>query len=143
MKHVFPQRLTPAAPIGSLLKRAGKDRPAMRNQAPADLPHLAAIRLLPCLKCGLEPCGEAAHVRMNSAALGKRNAMGKKPDSRWVVPLCRACHQSDPDAQHRIGEQEFWVRLGINPLLVAKQLFEVSADLVRMRAVVFKAIAER
>jgi hypothetical protein len=136
-KHVMPQRLAPAAPIGSLLKRAGNDRPAMRNQAPADLPHLAAIRQLPCLKCGLEPCGEAAHVKKGHVKMGRR-----PPDSQ-TVPLCRARHQTDPDAQHRVGEEEFWGRLGINPLLVAKRLFEVSGDVVRMRAVVLTAIAER
>ncbi len=142
-KHIPPQRLFPAAPIGSLLKRAGQDRPAMRNQAPADLPHCQCIRQLPCMKCGLEPCLEAAHVRMNSAAHGKRQALGKKPDSRWVVPLCSACHTRDPDSQHKLGEREFWDRLGINPLLVARALWEASGDLVRMRMVVVKAIAER
>lgn len=142
-RHVFPQRLSPAAPLGSLLKRAGKDRPATRDKAPADLSYLASIRILPCLKCGLDPCLEAAHVRMNSAAHGKRQAMGKKPSSAWTLPLCSGCHTRDPDSQHRLGEQEFWDRLGINPLLVAKKLWEASGDVVRMRAVVMVAIAER
>ncbi len=140
-KHIPPQRLSPAAPIGSLLKRA-VERPAKERATP-DLGYSAAIRMLPCLKCGLDPCLECAHVRMNSAAHGKRQALGKKPSSAWTVPLCSGCHTRDPDSQHKIGEREFWGRLGINPLLVARKLWEASGDVVRMRAIVMTAIAER
>jgi len=141
MTRTHPQRF-PSAPVGSLLKRGRTERTSTRAPV-SDVAHLACIRQLPCLKCGMEPCGEAAHVRLNSSAFGKRQALGARPGDEWAVSLCRACHTGDPDSQHKIGEREFWDRLGINPLLVARELWEASGDVVRMRAVVFSAIAER
>ena len=135
MKHTPPpQRFSPIAAPGSLFKRAGKDRPATRDQAPAGVGHGALVRQLPCLKCGLEPCGEAAHV--------KRGLGHWRPPHR-VVPLCPGCHRIDPDAQHRIGEEAFWGGLGIDPVMVAKRLWAASGDVVRMRMIVMTAIAER
>jgi hypothetical protein len=69
--------------------------------------------------------------------------MGKKPPDRWAVPLCGDCHREDPIALHRVGEELFFHRLGINPLLVASQLRAAKGDIVRMRAVIFQAIANR
>ena len=142
----IPQTVTPHAPYGSLLKSAPR-RPSvsasLTRGRTTDAGHLALIRQLPCLKCGLDPCGEAAHVRMNSAAFGKRQALGPKPGDEWTVPLCRACHQSDPDAQHRVGELAFWSAIGINPLIVARDLYRVTGDALAMRAVTLVAIAGR
>jgi hypothetical protein len=109
----------------------------------ADPAYLAMIRELPCLKCGLEPCGEAAHVRITSAAFHKRGGMGRKPADRWTAPLDRGCHQTDRDALHRVGEYLFWATLGINPLLICERLYAHRGDLVAMRAVVLTAIADR
>lgn len=135
------------APIGSLLKRPGNERHkrekmgrSPRIQEPS---HLQAIRELPCMKCGLDPCGEAAHVRMNSAAFNKRAGKGEKPDDKWSLPLCGGCHRLDPDSQHRVGEETFWHALGLNPLLICEALHKASPDVVRMRAVVFSFIAQR
>ncbi len=143
----FPQHVTRLAPVGSLLKqsrpREARTKDLGRSPRQRDGGHLSAIRQLPCLKCGLEPCGEAAHVRMNCSALGKRQAIGAKPDDAWSVPLCPGCHTHDPDSQHRMGESVFWDLLGLNPLLIAKKLYELSPDLVRMRAAVFSFIAGR
>lgn len=140
----MPQRIAPQAPIGSLFKaRAHKATVSLARGRVTDAEHLALIRELPCLKCGVEPCGEAAHVRMNSAAFGKRQAIGKKPGDEWTVPLCRACHQGDADSQHKVGEALFWDRLGLNPLIVAKELHRVSGDLLAMRTVALLAITER
>lgn len=140
----MPQRITPLAPIGSLFKSgARRVTTASTRGRVNDAEHLALIRTLPCLNCGLDPCYEAAHVRMNSAAFGKRQALGRKPDDLWTVPLCRACHQGDADSQHKVGEAIFWQRVGLNPLIVAKELYRVTGDGVAMRAVALLAIAER
>jgi hypothetical protein len=80
---------------------------------------------------------------MSSAALGKRNAMGAKPSDYFAVPLCRSCHQSDENSQHKVGEHTFWHHVGLNPLLVCEDLQKAAPDIVRMRAVVFKWIAAR
>jgi hypothetical protein len=140
---VMPQRLAHTGKPGEMLKQplslVRLERKDMNGSEPT---HLKLIRQCPCLNCGTEPC-EAAHVRMSSAAHGKTNARGKKPADCWTVPLCPDCHTRDPQSQHRIGELTFWHRVGMNPLIVAKQLHEATGDLPKMRAICFNAIAER
>lgn len=125
------------APIGSLLKQPKPARkpkldlgrePRIRDEA-----HLEAIRRCSCLGCGMDPCGEAAHVRMSSAAHGKRNALGAKPHDKWSLPLCHDCHMR----QHGQGEEAFWAELGLNPLLLAARLFSLSPNVEAMRAAAF------
>lgn len=141
----FPQAIARPAPIGSLLKRRGNREPrrrAYRSGRETDSAYLDLVKQLPCLNCGMEPV-DPAHVRMNSAALGKQQAMGQKPSDKWTLPLCRGCHTDDPDSQHKVGETVFWDRLGLNPLLICEALQRVSPDVVKMRAVVFSFVAER
>ena len=54
----------------------------MRNQK-----RLAAIRKLPCIRCG-NPNSQAAHS--NSAKHGK--GRGIKSSDLFVIPLCATCH---------------------------------------------------
>lgn len=141
------QQIPNRAPYGSLLKKPGVGKTkrldmgrSPRLQEPS---HLQAIRQLPCLKCGMDPCGEAAHVRMASAAFGKRSGKGEKPDDRWALPLDAACHRLDDDSQHKVGEAIFWHALNLNPLLICEALHKVSPDIVAMRAVVFSFMGQR
>jgi len=48
---------------------------------------LAAVRLLPCIRCGQVP-SQAAHS--NSAKHGK--GRGIKASDLFTVPLCHSCH---------------------------------------------------
>lgn len=138
-----PQRIILPSSPGSLLKHFAAPTPRPRAiDAGQDAGYLALVRQCPCLKCGMEP-SEAAHVRFASAAFGKASGMGRKPADRDAVPLCAGCHHLDRDAQHSRGEREFWASLGINPLIVAQQLYAQRGDLVAMRAVIFTAIAAR
>lgn len=140
------RRISATAPPGSLLKRHHARQPRQMRATAAtgrDAAHLDLIRQCPCLKCGDDPCGEAAHVRFASAAFGKRSGLGRKPDDSDAVPLCPGCHRLDRDAQHNRNEREFWDAIGINPLLVAQKLYAQRGDLVAMRAVVMVAISER
>ena len=140
-----PQRVTPPASPGELLKRFTEraERRALRHSADHNPAYLALIRQLPCLKCGMEPSSEAAHVRYNSGAHGKHNGMGKKPADRWAVPLCGDCHRTDRDALHQIGEGLFWYLLGIDPLLICDRLYAKRGDFGAMRAMALLAIAGR
>jgi hypothetical protein len=142
MNANFPRRIVHPGPPGHLLKRVSQPRARVEEVAGRDLPYLALVRQLPCLKCGMEP-SEAAHVRFASAAFGKASGLGKKPPENFTVPLCAGCHRLDRDAQHNRGEREFWDAIGINPLLTAQKLYARRGDLVAMRAVVMVAIAER
>lgn len=139
-----PQRITPPAAPGSLLKRFSVVAPRRALAEPTEDPdYLALVRQCPCLYCGLDPCHEATHVRFASAAFGKASGMGKKPADRWALPLCRDDHLNARHAQHKQNEEAFWLSLGINPLLVCQRLYAKRGDLVAMRAVCFVAIAER
>ena len=140
-----PKRLQPPVPPGALLKRSAEyPRPRLsKTEADEDPTYLALVRQLPCLYCGLDPCGEAAHLRLASAAFGKASGLGKEPADRWALPLCGIDHRTARHAQHNRSEAEFWASLGINAPLVATRLHAARGDLVRMRAVVFVAIAER
>jgi len=40
----------------------------------------------------MEPT-EAAHLRMASAAYGKSSGLNRKPEDRWVLPLCADDHR--------------------------------------------------
>ena len=52
-----------------------------------DAKRLAAVRLLPCVKCGQSP-SQAAHS--NSSRDGK--GRGIKASDAFVIPLCFKCH---------------------------------------------------
>ena len=138
-----PQRLSPPARPGELLKRLEPIKRVRDLAATVDRAHLFLVRCCPCLKCGHDPAGEAAHVRRSSSAHGKFNGAGAKPSDRFTVPLCAACHRQDRDALHRIGESLFFHILGIDPLLVCDRLYAVRGDGLAMRAVIFTAIIGR
>lgn len=59
---------------------------------------LAAVRLLPCIRCG-NPDSQAAHS--NSAKHGK--GRGIKADDEFTVPLCHSCHSQFD--QYKLGSR--------------------------------------
>lgn len=92
-----------------------------------DHAHLRFVHGLPCIYPGCGAPGEAAHVRYASTAHGKvETGGGRKPDDRWVVPLCPRHHREGPDAQHNHNEREWWAALKIDPLTIAALLFSAS-----------------
>jgi hypothetical protein len=138
-----PRRLAPPEPLGSLLKRPSVPTTTARSSGHGDADYLGLVRQLPCLYCGVEPCGEAAHIKFSSSRFGKTNSLGKRPHDRDALPLCRDDHLNARHAQHKGGEEAFWDALGISPYLVAKRLYAQRGDLVAMRAVIMVAISER
>lgn len=146
MTLIRPQRISRPEPPGSLLKRITVGTAPRRDGAEpkgGDPAHLAEVRQMPCLYCGVEPCGEAAHVKYSCAAFGMKNMLGKRVEDSRALPLCRDDHLNARHAQHRGSEEAFWAALGINPYVVTTRLYAQRGDLVAMRAVVLVAIAER
>ena len=64
-----------------------------------DAKRLAAIRKLPCVRCG-NPNSQAAHS--NSAKHGK--GRGIKSSDLFVIPLCATCHAAFD--QYKLGNRE-------------------------------------
>lgn len=92
-------------------------QPRVRNKA-----YLGWIARLPCVTCGREPV-ECAHVRMAAPEVGKRQCgKGEKPSDWWALPLCPGCHRLDPNAQHTMGEREWWEARDIDPIQVCLTL---------------------
>lgn len=91
--------------------------------------YLVWLRKRRCAFCGRFPGDEinpieAAHLRMAAPFLGKRyTGHREKPDDKWATPLCRWCHQTGPEAQHKIGEHRFWGLAEINPFILAMELY--------------------
>jgi hypothetical protein len=140
-----PQRLFLPSPPGSLLKRTGaaeSPRQPRQLDGDADKNYLTLVRQCPCLHCGMTP-SEPAHLRLSSAAYGKASGLGKKPEDKWILPVCAEHHRLARDAQHNRNEAEFWDSLGINPLRAASLLWDARGDIVRMTSVVHVIISER
>ncbi|MGR2824221.1 hypothetical protein FY048_01560 [Acinetobacter sp. 1124_18A] len=53
-----------------------------------DAKRLAAIRKLPCVRCGGGP-SQAAHSNFSEHGKGK----GIKADDKYTISLCHSCHQ--------------------------------------------------
>lgn len=143
MTHPRPQRIFAPSPLGSLLKRATLTPIARKVTTDQDEGYLELVRACPCLMCGMDPCGEAAHVRFASAAFGKASGLQKRPPDRFALPVCGDDHRTARHAQHNRNEQEFWASLGINSLVCCAELYAQRTDLVAMRAVVFVTISKR
>lgn len=89
-----------------------------------DKAFLAFVRQHRCLSCGCAPPVQAAHLRGPCLELGKRQTgKGEKPSDRWALPLCPDCHLDKNYSLHRMGEQRFFARIGINPFEEAAKLY--------------------
>jgi hypothetical protein len=98
----------------------------LRQRQPrvTDPAFLAFVRTKPCCVCVEAPPSQAAHIRMSSLALGKRECgKGEKPDDKWSVPLCPLCHLDGDVSVHRVGEEWFWRIVGLNPFAIAALLY--------------------
>lgn len=106
-------------PTAFELDPSDKGQARIRDEA-----HLAWIRTLPSAVSGMYPC-EACHVRYGDPEhRKKRTGRGQKPDDCWTVPMTAAEHRS----QHEVNEAGWWYKQGIDPLSLARQLYQNSGD---------------
>jgi hypothetical protein len=76
--------------------------------------HLRHIARQACLICGRQP-SDPHHLRY-----AQPRALGRKASDEFTVPLCRMHHRE----VHRVSnEQAWWQRFGIDPLSVARNLW--------------------
>ena len=113
---------TPAQPEGTGEKapkrrrrEAPQVRPISKPVRERDRNHLRFVASSPCLVCGRSP-SDAHHVKF-----AEPRAMGSKVSDKFTVPICRLHHRE----LHRRGDERiWWDSLGIDPLLIAANLWE-------------------
>lgn len=102
--------------------------------------HLQFVRELPCCICGDNTSVEAAHIRAGNIYYGKRSTgMGEKPSDCWVTPLCGRHHRE----QHSRNEVQFWCNEGIDPWVLAMNLWALSGDHEAAESVLQRKLAKR
>jgi hypothetical protein len=80
--------------------------------------HLLFVGSKPCLVCQQTPA-DAHHLKF-----AQRRALSRKVSDEFTVPLCRKHHQD----LHRNGnEKSWWSDKKIQPMQIAKELWEVSS----------------
>ena len=79
-----------------------------------DKQYLRFVAKQACLVCGRQP-SDPHHLRF-----AQPRGLGQKVSDEFAVPLCRAHHRE----LHRVGKEvDWWARIGIEPLKVARQLW--------------------
>jgi hypothetical protein len=79
--------------------------------------HLRYVMQQPCLVCGRKP-SDPHHLRYMQP-----RALGRKPSDEFAVPLCRVHHGA---AHHAGNERAWWRQIGIDPIKVARRLWEAT-----------------
>jgi hypothetical protein len=101
--------------------RTSVDKSALVLQEPKrirDKDHLRYVASQPCLLCSAKP-SDPHHVRF-----AQPKALGRKVSDEFAVPLCRRHHR---DLHHSGNEAAWWHDLGIDPIEVARQLWEETS----------------
>jgi hypothetical protein len=79
-----------------------------------DRDHMRFIARQPCLICGRQP-SDAHHVRF-----AQKTALGRKVSDEFTVPLCRGHHR---EVHHCGDEPVWWLKVRINPMVRARELW--------------------
>jgi hypothetical protein len=87
-----------------------------------DRDHVKFVATHPCLVCGRKPA-DAHHLRF-----AQSRALGRKVSDEFTVPLCRGHHR---ELHHAGDEVAWWTRVGIEPLVAARDLWLESHPIVR------------
>jgi hypothetical protein len=80
-----------------------------------DRDHLRFVAAQGCLVCGRTP-SDAHHIRF-----AEQRAMGRKVSDRFTVPICRLHHR---ELHRRGNERAWWQRVGVDPLMIAADLWD-------------------
>jgi len=121
-----PQRIVPVRKM-RLQPRRGPDR------SPE---YLAWIRTLGCVVCARVSGGATVIEAAHTNALGSRG-MSQKTSDFSAIPLCSGHHRESPDSYHRLGEQAFSYKHGIDLKVLAlrlqRQFWQAGRPVPRLR----------
>jgi hypothetical protein len=115
-----PKRGVVTSPVSAAFEsqpRTAVDKSALILQEPKrirDKDHLRYVASQPCLLCSAKP-SDPHHVRF-----AQPKALGRKVSDEFAVPLCRQHHR---DLHHDGNEAAWWHDLGIDPIEIARQLW--------------------
>jgi hypothetical protein len=99
--------------------------------------HLAALRALPCVSCGL-PASEAHHLMRGIPV--KERGTGRRSSDRYAIPLCRICHTT----AHFYGDDEAYLAVrGVDGRAVAEALWRERGEPDAMRRIVERLLSSR
>jgi hypothetical protein len=119
-------RVNPSTPAATTIKKPLRER---------DRDHLRFVASQPCLVCGRTP-SDAHHLRF-----AEQRAMGRKVSDKFSVPICRLHHR---ELHRRGNERAWWQRQGIDPLVIAADLWsrthaveQAAADVAGDRPIQF------
>jgi hypothetical protein len=94
------------------------ERPRRRR----DADHLRFVAAQPCLVCSRTP-SDPHHLKF-----AQPHALSSKVSGEFTVPLCRTHHRQ----LHQGGnEVNWWIDIDIDPLPIAKELWDQSHGLVK------------
>ena len=108
----------PLAPAAPALPNDKIDKSQLAIAEPKrlrDKAHLKFVASQPCLVCGRQP-SDPHHLRF-----AQPRAIGLKVSDEFTVPLCRGHHRQVHQAGNEVA---WWETLKINPIKIAKQLWE-------------------
>jgi hypothetical protein len=96
---------------------ARRRRVAAKTIRLRDKDHCKFVASQPCIVCGRTP-SEAHHIRF-----AQPRALGRKVSDEYTVPVCRVHHRD----LHGYGDEaSWWAGIGIDPLLIALELWRRS-----------------
>ena len=120
-----PPRITKSLP-----QHTPRKRPDMDSR------HLANLRLLPCVACGLGLLSQKTITQAHHLLRTEERGLSRKSSDRWAIPLCARCHQ----ALHAAGDEEaFLAGRGIDGRATASALWAARGDLDGMTRVIYRA----
>ena len=111
-----PSELTAEAPALPAAQHPDFEHYAVtpRPRRLRDKHHRQFVSAQPCVVCGRQP-SDAHHLRFTQP-----RALGRKVSDEFTVPLCRMHHR---EIHRSVKEQNWWSRVGIDPVPIADKLW--------------------
>ncbi|MDX2265397.1 MAG: hypothetical protein NW215_10545 [Hyphomicrobiales bacterium] len=122
-KKAKPKPMRARNPKAAALKREGMSRG-----------YRESVRRLPCCTCGMCPPSDPHHLKNGTGERG----MGLKSTDKWLVPLCRECHD-DVERAGSTNEPGWFRAHGVDALVLARRLWDawrLTNCEVKMRRIV-------
>ncbi len=99
--------------------------PRFREPRVLDERFLKRLRLIPCVVPRCSGRSEAAHIGLTDYNRGIVESGHARPHDFYCLPCCALHHRESNGAEHVIGAEAFWARLGLDPFPLAANLYAI------------------